>query len=140
MDTETLLRNRVILLNDYPRCSYKKGSVFIKTFHPDNETFYWELLDHTNDMQFDWPERYPHLFRKLQWWEERAESELPEYVKFYEPLPIKESIWKVHEWRFGLKHPLIKTDCDIVWRELSIMDLPATEKEYFEYQKQPQKP
>ncbi len=27
------------------------------------------------------PEKYPHLFRKLQWWEERDEKDMPEYVK-----------------------------------------------------------
>lgn len=28
--------------------------------------------------------KYPHLFKKLEWWEERKPEEMPEYIKFTE--------------------------------------------------------
>lgn len=36
---------------------------------------------------------YPHLFKKLEWWEERSKNELPEYLRFKEGYPMKVEKW-----------------------------------------------
>lgn len=62
---EELLKPRYKVIADYPNSSDKVGSVY--------------TLDHEGQSVFY--DKYPHLFRPLSWWEERAESDLPEYVK-----------------------------------------------------------
>ena len=77
-----LMKRRVKLLNGYPRCPYKVGEIFIQTYHPDGETWYWKCsLFSDNDMVQGWPEKFPHLFKELAWWEERKPEEMPEYVE-----------------------------------------------------------
>ena len=39
-----------------------------------------------------YPEKYPHLFKKLEWWEERKPEEMPEYVKGYD------RVYKMINW------------------------------------------
>lgn len=119
MSVEELLMPRYKLTTDYPGRPKTTPVGFIFIASED------EVEKHFS--------KYPAIFKRLHWPEEREANELPEYIRFYEPLPEKYSIWKVNEWRFGLKRPLVKTDCDIVWRELSIGDLPATLAEYTDY-------
>lgn len=40
------------------------------------------------------PETYPHLFKKLEWWEDRKPEEMPEYVR-YGYFPYEEEDWAV---------------------------------------------
>jgi hypothetical protein len=80
---------------------------------------------------------YPHLFRPLQWWEERTEDEMPEYVK----LVLNGRIEFVHHvlgWEeqnfYG--QPLYKY-INMVGHESTfcvISLLPATLEEYEQYQ------
>lgn len=67
MTTKELMTPRYKAIADYPRGAHQKGDVFIciDWLHEDLE-FY---------------DQYPHLFRKLEWWEERAVDDMPEYIK-----------------------------------------------------------
>jgi len=53
--------------------------------YPDNEFSVGEILpDEVVSNEEDEILKYPHLFKKLEWWEERRESEMPEYVKIFD--------------------------------------------------------
>lgn len=66
---------------------------------------------------------YPHLFRELQWWEYRDESEMPKYVKH------RDKIYKVTGW-WGENCPYIEGEKHPFAPEVFI---PATEKDFNEY-------
>lgn len=67
MTTEELLQPRYKVIADYP------GNVaYVGEIYEDDICIRW------NEQKF---KKYPHLFRKLEWWEERDEKDMPEYVK-----------------------------------------------------------
>lgn len=127
MSIEDLLKDRYKVIADYPDSVYYVGQVLT---HIENENW--------NEFIDERASKYPHLFKKLSWWEERDLEDLPEYIRFYEPLPERFKIGKIEEWRRGLKSPIVKVDFEICYRELSILDKPATKEEYESYLKQKQ--
>jgi hypothetical protein len=64
---EDLLKPRYKVIADYPGNDTPVGTIH------DNE---FTVRFHEKTLN-----SYPHLFKKLEWWEERKESEMPEYVK-----------------------------------------------------------
>lgn len=71
--------------------------------------------------------KYPHLFKKLEWWENREPAEMPEFLN----IKRYNQIIRVTNWRISMRHPY----CDI--SEFKgpfaghISDwLPATKEEY----------
>lgn len=68
---------------------------------------------------FEW-DTFPHLFRKLEWWEERRPEEMPGYVK------TSDSIFKVDKWDRRSRSIAL---CDGKWLDRRDVT-PATESEY----------
>jgi len=66
MTTEQLMQPRYKVIADYPKSVHIVGRVY-------------ELNDESHYL-IEFP-KYPHIFRKLEWWEERDVKDLPEYVK-----------------------------------------------------------
>lgn len=64
MTAEELLKPRFEVIADYPMSNYKVGEIIeckgnrIGTFNKDKV-------------------KYPHLFRKMNWWEKRTKEEMP---------------------------------------------------------------
>lgn len=85
--------------------------------------------------------KYPHLFRILEWWEERTPEEMPEYVKPLNPEEYHHQfgnvVLKVDKKTSGL-HQFHATNLF----QLAAMHwskwLPATEAEYLAHNQQPQ--
>lgn len=69
-------------------------------------------------------DKYPHLFRKLEWWEKRQESEMPEYVK------AKSGVFKVSGWGANNSQVHLK---DHQSYDMTKFFLPATKSEYDQY-------
>lgn len=61
-----LMSQRFKLIADYPTNTLTVGTVI------NNEAYFHICV------------QYPHLFKKLEWWEERDKSEMPKYVKYRE--------------------------------------------------------
>jgi len=75
MSKEELLQPRFKVLADYPRNEhYENVEVgdIIEAWHPN------KILQ---DNRTDFYGKYPHLFRKLEWWEERDVEHMPKYLK-----------------------------------------------------------
>ena len=74
MNAKELLIPRFEVVEDYPNSTIKKGSIIT----PINEKnlHYDCIQDHLCNLIFK-PERYPHLFRKLNWWEKRTKEQMP---------------------------------------------------------------
>ena len=68
MTTEELLKPRYLVIADYP--GMDDDGYYIGQVKENIAENYCKLLD-----------KYPHLFRRLEWWEMRDEKDMPEYVK-----------------------------------------------------------
>lgn len=117
MNTETniedLLKPRYLVVAGWPENnSWRVGDIL--EFKKCKYGYYHE---HWKDSQLSiWYEdykpqpknsfaTYPHLFRKLSWWEKREESEMPKYVKLCEDyMDFKTGqVYKYSNWNDGLK-------------------------------------
>lgn len=117
---EQLLRPRYKVIADYPGI----------------EDYGWKLHEiispqYYTEKTVGFCSKYPHLFRKLQWWEERKPEEIPQYVK------TSDSVFKVDKWDRRSRSIAL---CDGKWLDRRDI-LPATSDEYnlfLEQQKQNQ--
>lgn len=72
-----LMTPRYLVIADYPYSPFDIGSIL--TQHTEfNKDAYWVRNNLYTDRQ---PEKYPHLFRLLHWWEFRDEKEMRGYFK-----------------------------------------------------------
>lgn len=127
MTTEELLKPRYKVIASYPNNEVLVGTKFYK----ESESFFFPGTD---------VDKYPHLFRKLSWWEEREEKDMPQYVKMESPFDnLKVGIYEVEKW---VQEP----NADI-WFKLSFDEVgfsmdavkdcfPATPEEYQAYKSQ----
>jgi len=121
---EELLKPRRKVIADYFHCPYDLGenlemvtdSRFVVTKHCDTQTL--AHIDTLNKM--------PHLFRKLEWWEEREVEDMPDYVK--------STLNNDHTYKvkfFKEDHCITISPSS---RKLSLkFTIPATEQEYIDY-------
>lgn len=72
---------------------------------------------------------FPKIFRPLQWWEYRKPEDMPQYVRFYMPLPEASRIRKVDKYQETGTGMCIAI-CGIERFYLGADDVPATEAEY----------
>lgn len=106
MTKEELLRPRVKVIAPYPKMPYKLGAIL-------------EIDEQHSNKYFD---DYPHLFRRLEWWEERDASDMPEYVK----QKNNDFFTKVDKYFYDC----FRSGDDKYWIRYY---LPATEEEYLQY-------
>lgn len=118
MTRENLLKQRWKVIANFPDSDFRVGSIqdrdWCKYVNGVDETdgILWSISD------------FPHLFRELEWWEERDIDDLPNFVKY------QNLIYKVKEKNLvsarSEKHPLDGAGLDVPWSNC----LPATEEEY----------
>lgn len=122
MTTEELLLPRYKVIADYPGSIFKIGEIIEQDYMEENRPVF--------DMEFFL--KYPNIFKKLEWWEDRKIDDLPEYVKFIRLDNGQLKVVKVTEW--------IKKDNDIIFSDginfysANNGDTPATREEYEQYQ------
>lgn len=139
---EQLLIPRVMCVGTEPGTQNYPGSLF-KTgdilYLEDSKYFY--ALDGGTDTCISNPklsyhdaEKFPHLFRPMQWWEGRDKTDLPKYVKNIKSGRVFKAVWDcfkfkgVKEWSLILQQNGIPINPDRFE--------PATSQEYLDYQKQ----
>ena len=130
MIQEELLKPRYEVIADYPNNEkYKVGDILqLETTGGVSNTL-------TDDNYVDEYESffitYPHLFRKLEWWEKRDIKDMPEYVKctqtpdqLHFPNEVYKVKWIGYSWGESEKGTIVTgTNCYI----------PATLEEYTNY-------
>jgi hypothetical protein len=138
MTTEELLAPRYKVIADYPDCNFDVGAIF------RDEDFYIgpkQVRHCFSD--------YPHLFKLLEWYEERDIKDMPEYVKFNDERNSILSYGKdeepeihkvIRHWATSLDTNLRYSNSDNFISEWNNVNyhygqfLPATEQEYLTYQ------
>jgi hypothetical protein len=119
-DVSDLLKPRVKCIAPYPGMNNRKVGDIIEWI---------EGLHGPQDLWLGVYGEYPHLFKPLQWWEERGIDEMPEYVKcIWENKLI--GIYKIQKWEIENRRGLISQT-----QVISISEgvEPATENEYLKY-------
>lgn len=122
-------RYKVIALWPFT-CNYKIGYIIHESENLEGATFFKTEVH-----------KYPHLFKPLQWWEERLPEEMPEYVKV-DPVKrddfigrTRDNIFKVYRWN-GAYSVISNTN---QYESLDNRDfdfIPATEQEYLTFKQQ----
>lgn len=125
---ENLLSPRYKVINLWPwQCPYKIGDIIHEDLNIEGATFFKKTVH-----------EFPHLFKKLLWFEDREISEMPEYFMYVKTIhhdlaghskTYKDIYVKVQEWdnvngRWfpdNYKHPLHHSS------------RPITEQEYTDY-------
>lgn len=111
MSTEELMKVRYKVIADYPKSKYKIGEII-------------ECDDMVTEAMVGNPRYflYPAIFKKLEWPEERKESDMPEYVK------SKNHVFKVRHYEIT-NDAFFSTD-DNTWIMFLSRTIPATQSEY----------
>ncbi len=68
MTKQELMVNRYEVIADYPDSPFEKGDIYT-------------IKNDCSKTQVENPEKYPKIFRKLEWYEKRTIEEMPEYLK-----------------------------------------------------------
>jgi len=140
---EELLRPRYKVIADYPGSDFNIGCII----EFDCQTYFFGTLDWQSALVIlpngssgiygiGMFEPHPHLFRQLQWWEDREESDMPEYVRLREGKIVKiknhfiEQDSKYKRCWFSYFGPTYN------YIELYAKASPATEQEYNQQQNQ----
>jgi hypothetical protein len=119
---ERLLMPRFKVIATFPRCWHSVGEIL----QPDKDGFFEVWQDEY--MDFHYVDCYPHLFRKLSWWEDREISEMPEYVKNSKGEIVKVVGLETN----GLFYEKANSMEGKMWTRYSYC-MPATHEEYISY-------
>lgn len=121
MTVEELMKPRYRVLTDWPRSEFEVGEILTMI-----QTKSHEHLWNGNPAKYITVkecDQYPHLFKKMNWWEEREEKDMPEYVKTNTQV-VKVTGWaacyQVVEWETG----------DVPFEGATRFWIPATKEEY----------
>lgn len=116
---QKLLQPRYEVVADYPHSCHTTNSVI----EPDKNGFIAFTVHAPNHCGI--PEAYPHLFRKLSWWERREESEMPGYVK------NDKEVYRNYGIKYGHMVKVVEEEFNCL---LNLHDLlPATQTDYLTF-------
>jgi hypothetical protein len=148
MSIEELLKPRYKVIADYPFRDHFLLSEIIELNefdgrnHLSKDMQEWFVIKpklNGTGSPMSWYEsnfnKYPHLFKRLEWWEERDEKDMPEYVKHKidaEVYKLKKQAETTPSDAYCVKRASIESESYYQW--LSLYDLlPATYEEYEQY-------
>lgn len=87
MTAAELMQPRFEVIADYPSNLIELGTILeCPNFEHDFTKKYW----------VESKEKYPHLFRKMDWWEKRSINEMPKKVMSI--LDDKKNTFEIEEW------------------------------------------
>lgn len=106
MNTEELLMPRWKVIADWPGSKYW-GIGDVLLFEKCEHGYYYEKWCPTKSIWYEdykpMPKQsfknYPHLFRKLEWWEDRNTEDMPEYLKYFDEDGKLEFVLKVEKYK-----------------------------------------
>lgn len=96
LSKEELLKPRYKVTAPYPDCPFEVGQIipmvvkerfpFAFEEHIDEKEYWFSNLYKHDECSILYSElvfnQYPHLFKPLQWWEDRRPENMPEYVSY----------------------------------------------------------
>lgn len=77
MNAKELLIPRFEVVETYPNCKFKKGDFLERIPNATNDWYNHNKSLIDAEILLEDIEKYPHLFQKLKWWENRTNEEMP---------------------------------------------------------------
>lgn len=96
MTSAELLVPRYEVIEDFPRSGYNIGAI-LTPITKRNKIF--ECINSPSSETIYNPEKYPHLFRKMAWWENRDIEDMPKYVMFHNKTIYKINYWDISSFK-----------------------------------------
>lgn len=130
MITEDLLKPRFKVIADYPNSDYEVGIIIDTSQH---YLYRSGKVVGQSIKKVDFFRQYPHLFKELQWYEDRDVSEMPMYLK--QTLSNgKTTFHKIIKWDglYGLEGQ--GYSCNLLLWAKNFNYQPATEEEFLNSQ------
>jgi hypothetical protein len=93
MTTEELLKTRFEVIADYPSSLYAIGD---EVEEHEIDKFHYQNCGDNQYASAQTLSKYPHLFKKLNWWEKRTANEMPKKVMSL--ADDKGDIYEIEEW------------------------------------------
>ena len=81
MKAKELLQPRFEVIETDPNSNFKKGHLLERIPNATNNWYNHNKSIIDAEILLEDIERYPHLFRKLNWWEHRNEKDMPKKLK-----------------------------------------------------------
>lgn len=113
MTAEELLKPRFELVELYPTTMLKKGDIITPI---SENSDYYDCNENTIANLVRNPEKYPYLFRKLNWWEKRSKEQMPKRLKSLSSKDApdfdldKEEVFNILEWNMKTLDGIIDYD------------------------------
>jgi len=123
MKAKKLLTPRFEVVEVYPRTNFKKGDLLQRIPNATNNWYNHNESVLDAGITLEEIEKYPHLFRKLNWWENRKVEEMPTKLKSLVNKDSvdfdleKEEIYQIISWdmknKYGFLSGLKTEVCDL---------------------------
>ena len=96
MDAKQLMQPRFEVIETYPKSKFKKGDILERIPNATNDWYNADKSLINADILLEEIEQYPHLFRKMNWWEKRTTDQMPKKVMSI--LDDKGDTFEIQEW------------------------------------------
>lgn len=94
MTAKELLKPRFEIIADYPHLQYNVGRILTPVNEGSNV---YDCLESPSSEFIHYPEKYPHLFKKLNWWEHRKIEDMPKKL-ICKAFQDDTEIFHIEEW------------------------------------------
>jgi hypothetical protein len=96
MTAQELLKPRFEVIADYPFNPYEIGNL-VENIANTSIALYARINDTDHLSSIDFFDKYPHLFRKLKWWERRSVEDMPKRL-ICKAIQDDTEIMEIQEW------------------------------------------
>lgn len=128
MSIEELLKPRIKVIERWPdmdKNKYYVGQIITLPCY-ERSSKQWFIQDEESKIYDAYFDSYPHLFKRLEWWQERDEKDMPEYLKY------KSKIIKIDKWFYMANDLRFHSETTFITSG-PYGSLPATREEYEQY-------
>ena len=98
MTASELMKPRYEIIASYPGISYNVGRI-IEPIKPGSSVY--DCFEASASQTIRSPEKYPHLFRKMDWWEHRKVEDMPKKL-ICKAIPNDNEVMEIQEWDMDL--------------------------------------
>lgn len=91
-----LLSPRYEIVLSYPYCPFKVGDILCRIKNATSDWFHTDEFSPIPGLHLETIETHPHIFRKMNWWENRTAEEMPKKVKSL--ADNKGDVFEIEEW------------------------------------------
>lgn len=100
MTAKELMMPRFEVIAEYPKCEFKTGEILSRVKYATNDIYHTDENAAVGGLDLSEIEKYPHLFRKMNWWENRKSEDMPKQV--YCKAVNTNEIFDIQEWDMSI--------------------------------------